>query len=150
MLKSLSEKAFRAAYVETEIETLIPFQIRAMRASRGWSQKELAIKADTTQARVSLLENPSHEGAVNVKTLIKLAEAFDVALVVRFAPFGELAEWSSRLSSRQHLVPDYETEVAEAERALAEERDSAPTLIMKASVVEPSNVVQFRGRPLAA
>lgn len=110
LLAGLRDKSYRALFVETEIETLIPFQIRAMRKKQGWNQKELARHAGMTQARISVLENPSYEGAVNVKTLVKLASAFDVALVVRFVPFSELAEWTSRLSYANHEVANFEVE----------------------------------------
>lgn len=117
LLAGLRDRAYRALFVETQIETLIPFQIRAMRERRGWTQRELAEHANMAQARISVLENPSYEGAVNVKTLVKLAAAFDVALVVRFARFGELAAWTSELSRDNHDVADYARELAELEAA---------------------------------
>jgi len=120
LVRSLRDRAFRATFVETEIESIIPFQIRAMRKRLGWNQEQLAEKAGMTQARISVLESPSYEGAVNVKTLLKLAAAFDVGLIVRFAPFGEVAEWSSRLSRENHEVPTYEMELAALEKATTE------------------------------
>jgi transcriptional regulator with XRE-family HTH domain len=111
ILGSLRDRAYRALFVETQIETLIPFQIRAMRLRRGWTQKALAKEADMAQGRISLLESPNYEGAVNIKTLLKLAAAFDVGLVVRFAPFSEVAEWSGKLSRESHEVPTYDMEV---------------------------------------
>jgi transcriptional regulator with XRE-family HTH domain len=78
-----------------------------MRKARGWSQKELAAAARMTQARISLLENPNYEGAVNVKTLEKLASAFDVGLAVRFVPFSELVDWAIGVSRRGHDVVEH-------------------------------------------
>lgn len=115
LLRSLKDKAFRDTFVETEIETLVPFQIRAMRRQRGWNQNELATRAGMAQGRISILENPNYEGAVNVKTLIKLASAFDVGLIVRFAPFSEIAEWSSKMSEVDHNIPDFAAEMATEE-----------------------------------
>jgi len=111
LLSTLADKAYRALFVETQVETLIPFQIRAMRESRGWTQKQLASLAGMAQGRISLLESPKYESAVTVKTLVKLADAFDVALVVRFAPFSELAEWSTLIGHEHHDVPDFSTEM---------------------------------------
>ena len=93
ILNSLRDKAYRAMFVETQIEALIPFQIRAMRQKKGWTQKQLAERAGMAQGRISVLESIDYEGVVNVKTLVKLADAFDVGLIVRFAPFSEVAEW---------------------------------------------------------
>jgi transcriptional regulator with XRE-family HTH domain len=115
LLNGLKERAYRALFVETQIETVIPFQIRALRASKGWTQKELAEKAGMAQGRISLLESVNYEGAVNVKTLVKLANAFDVGLIVRFVPFSEIAEWSIKISSAHHNVPDFATELAALE-----------------------------------
>lgn len=129
LLSGLRDKAYRAVFVETQIEALIPFQIRAMRSRRGWTQKQLAKQAGMTQARISVLENPNYEGAVNVKTLVKLAEAFDVALVVRFAPFSELAEWSSKLSRENHDIRNFTAEIE-----AVEERDEAPEEVFTAHV----------------
>lgn len=112
LLNGLRDRAYRALFVETQIETIIPFQIRALRAKKGWTQKQLAKEAGMAQARISILENVSYEGAVNVKTLVKLAAAFDVGLIVRFAPFSEVADWSTRISSTDHHVPDFATEMA--------------------------------------
>ena len=64
-------------------------QIRAMRERLDMSQKELADKVGMGQARISLLENPNYQG-LSLNTLKRIANAFDVALVVRFEPFSEL------------------------------------------------------------
>lgn len=111
-LESLKDRARRAFFAESQIEVLIPFQIKAMRKRRGWTQKELADHAGMAQARISVLENVNNEGAVNVRTLLKIAEAFDVGLIVRFAPFSELAEWSTRMQRSNHEVPTFDDELA--------------------------------------
>ncbi len=107
IVQSLDDKTYRDAFVAAEIETGIPFQIRAMRKARGWNQKQLAAAADMTQARISVLENADYEGAVNVKTLEKLASAFDVGLMVRFAAFSEIVDWTVGLAARSHTIPEY-------------------------------------------
>ena len=69
-----------------------------MREARGWSQAELGRRVGMRQETICLLENPSY-GRFTLRTLKRLASAFDVALIVRFAPFGELAAWTTNLSS---------------------------------------------------
>ena len=138
IVSSLSDKIYRSLFVETQIETLIPFQIRAMRTRLGWTQKQLAKEAGMAQGRISLLESPNYEGAVNVKTLLKIAAAFDVGLVVRFAPFSEVAQWSSKLSHETHAVPTYEGELSELIEAT--ESETYPIKQRSASVtVRQSN-----------
>lgn len=135
IVSRLRDKAYRALFVETQIETIIPFQIRAMRTRRGWTQKDLAKESGMAQGRISLLESTSYEGAVNIKTLLKLANAFDVALIVRFAPFSEVAEWSSKLSKESHEVPTYDMELERLLKASEAERDDFPIRKSSAPVV---------------
>jgi hypothetical protein len=44
-----------------------------------------------------------------------LAEAFDVALIVRFGSFGELLDWSDQFSPDDFQVPSFEQELPEME-----------------------------------
>ncbi len=126
IVSSLRDRAYRTLFVETQIETLVPFQIRAMRSRLGWTQKQLAKEAGMKQGRISLLESTSYEGAVNIKTLLKIAAAFDVGLVVRFAPFSEVAEWSTKLSKASHEVPTFEMELAALQAAVESEANDFP------------------------
>lgn len=52
----------------------------------------MADKIGTNQNAVYRAENPNY-GKQTITTLKKIAAAFDVALVVRFAPFSELLDW---------------------------------------------------------
>jgi transcriptional regulator with XRE-family HTH domain len=53
-------------------------QLKSLREERGFSQEELAEKADLDQTQVSLLEQG--EGNVNLETLITLAQVLKVPL----------------------------------------------------------------------
>ena len=79
----LTKPSARHAFIEAEAVTAIAHQIRIVRQQRGWTQRELAKRLNTTQAAVSRLEDPNY-GRLNVKTLVELAKVFDVALQVRF------------------------------------------------------------------
>ena len=61
------------------------------------------------QSWVSNCENPKYDG-FSLRTLKKFASAFDVGLVVRFAPFSELAEWELNMSPESLEVPSFEQE----------------------------------------
>ena len=73
------------------------------------SQQELAEEVGMGQARISLLENPNYQG-LSLATLKRIANAFDVALVVRFEPFSKLFK-----------IIDSETEASLAPRGFSEE-----------------------------
>ena len=99
LIEQLKDERYRDAFVSEHIDTGIPFQIRAIRKQRKWTQKELADNAGMLQERISVAENPNY-AKFNLKTLKKIASAFGVALVVRFVPISELVEWELNLSSK--------------------------------------------------
>lgn len=79
------------AYMETFINAAIATQIKVLREQRGLTQGELAELTSMKQERISVLENVDY-GTWNVKTLRRLAEAFDVVLKVSFETFGQAIE----------------------------------------------------------
>lgn len=101
--RSLDDKAYSEAFVEAEIATTIPFQIRALRQERKWTQKELADKTEQHQKTISDFENPDM-GPGSIASLRRIAAAFDVGLIVRFAPFSELVDWSVNMTRTSHFV----------------------------------------------
>lgn len=102
--KLRKSKEYRSAFVDAEISVGIPFQIRALREKRGWSQQDLAEAATLMQPRICAMEQAGY-GSFTLSTLKKLAAAFDVGLVVRFASFGEMAEWADKFSPDTFEVP---------------------------------------------
>lgn len=103
-------KAERGAFVSSQINVGIPFQIRALRKQRGWDQKTLADKSGMAQPRISAIEKVGG-ASLNLETLKRLAAAFDIGLVVRFAPFGELVSWSGSFSPDEFEVSSFEDDV---------------------------------------
>ena len=73
----------RATRLEGLTRIGLPMQIREMRKKRGWNQAELARRAGTSQDHISKLENPQ-QNSVKVRTLVRLAMAFDCGLTIRF------------------------------------------------------------------
>jgi transcriptional regulator with XRE-family HTH domain len=92
-----SEREYRQAYMQAAIEQGVSWQIRVNREERGWTQEELAQRMGTKQSAVSRLEDPEDPG-VTLRTLIKAANAFDCALLVKFVPYSTLAQESEDLS----------------------------------------------------
>lgn len=85
-------KKHRELFVTSQVKNDIPFQIRALRDTEGWTQAELGRRLEMPQSVISRMENPD-SGFLSIKTLLRVASVFDVALVVRFVPFGELIHW---------------------------------------------------------
>lgn len=106
LFSKLLNKQYRDAFVAEHISTGIPFQIASLRQDREWTQGQLGARAKMAPERISILENPQY-GKFTISTLLKLASAFDVGLVVRFVSFGDIAEWEEHLSTTALHVPSF-------------------------------------------
>lgn len=107
----IRNKEYRHGLIAAQIDIDVPLQLRALRKQRGWSQPKLAERTGMKQSRFPLMEKPG--GAhFTLQTLRRLAEAFDVALIVRFAPFSELLDWSEHFNPDGFSVPGFDDEFA--------------------------------------
>ena len=109
--RSLSDKAYRDAFVSEHINSGVAVQIHENRKSRSLTQGELGELAQMSQVRISKLESGNH-GTPNLKTLTRLASALDCALVVRFVPFSKLATWSVNIDQNPLVVAPFEMDSA--------------------------------------
>jgi transcriptional regulator with XRE-family HTH domain len=99
-------KDARSNLVASNLDKGIAFQIRATRDKRQITQTELAEAAGMTQNNVSRLESPEY-GKHTLSSLKRIADALDVALVVRFVPFSQYIDWLSATPYLDHgLVPE--------------------------------------------
>lgn len=104
---NLENKEYRDNYVSSHIGVGLCFQIRGMRNKAGWTQKNLAGKISTQQEAISRFENPNY-GQFTLESLKRLASAFDVALIVKFAPFSELLNKTTRLTPLDVEIPSFD------------------------------------------
>lgn len=132
LISKFRKKAYRHGIVAAQTTDSVAAQIFSMRNCRGWSQSELAERTGMKQSRISVLENPSYDGA-SIKTLRRIAAAFDVAVIVRFVSFGELLGWVENVSEEQLNPPDFDHDPefapVEVARYLDEARRIAPSAI---------------------
>jgi transcriptional regulator with XRE-family HTH domain len=94
---------------------MLPFQLRALREQRGWTQQQLGVRCGKKQEWISKLENPQY-AKFTLRTLKTLAQAFDVALQVKFISYDSLIGW---LNTRHHgdlRVPSYSEDAALTKR----------------------------------
>jgi len=94
LIRKLGDREFRHGYLEDQVRTNIAFQIHALRNQRGWTQQQLAERTGKPPSGISRLEDPDY-GKVSLTTLLQIAEAFDVALLVQFA---EWDDWLQRMA----------------------------------------------------
>lgn len=88
LVEQFADKEYAHAYLAEHGNMLLAAQIRALREMRGLTQSQLADLAGMKQERISALENVEYD-AWTVKTLRKLAEAFDTGLQVSFVPVSQ-------------------------------------------------------------
>ena len=106
----IRNREYRHGLVAAQIEIDLPLQLRALRKQRGWTQPEMAERTGMKQSRFPVMEKPG--GArFNLDTIRRLAEALDVAVIVRFAPFSELVDWSNNFNPDTFTVPSFEEEL---------------------------------------
>lgn len=112
-------KKARAQLVASNLSEGIAFQIRATRDKQNLSQMDLAREVGMTPNNLSRLESPDY-GKQTIRSLKRIAEALDVALVVRFVPFSQYIDWLSGtpridegISPSVLAVPSFETEEKE-------------------------------------
>lgn len=87
LISLFADDEYRHEFFDGNVGTSIAAQIRANRLDRGWSQQELAEVADMKQSRISAMEDVNYQ-RWTIKTLKRLAKAFDLVLSVRFESFG--------------------------------------------------------------
>ena len=149
-------KRARAEFVSSHVDKGIAYQIRALRDRQGLRQEDLMKMVEMNQNAISRLENPRY-GKPTIRTLKRLAEAFDVALVVRFVPFSQLINWVSGtpfvengLSTTTLAVPNFEEEEKEgALKEVVQEIDTAWTIEYATPVfTRRSGYIQTEGKVL--
>lgn len=90
LVSKLQDKEYRDAYVRATLTHGIAHQIRVNREQRKLSQQSLAEKCGgkTTQVVISRLEDPSY-GKFTLNSILKVASALDVAVLVRLVPYSK-------------------------------------------------------------
>jgi transcriptional regulator with XRE-family HTH domain len=96
-IRTKDDKEYRHAYADEALNATIATQIKVLREQRDLTQEALAREAQMKQSMISRYENVNYS-SWSIKTLKKLAEAFDVFLEVRFRSFRNLVESAETLS----------------------------------------------------
>lgn len=97
LLAKLNRRGYRRAYVAEHIRTWIARQIKSLRESRNLSQANLGRACGKPQSAIARLENPDY-GQMSLQTLLEIADAFDVALIVKFVNHETFLREYSNLS----------------------------------------------------
>ena len=105
--QKLRSKEYRDNYAEAQLSIEVPFQIRALRKARGWTQAQLSKRCGIPQTRISHIEQPGRD-PLSLRTLYRLASAFDVGLLVQFVSFSELVRREAAFHPETFRVSSFE------------------------------------------
>ncbi|MCK1562453.1 helix-turn-helix transcriptional regulator [Bradyrhizobium sp. 173] len=97
-LSKFAEKKYRDNYLQSRVRGFIAYQIQALREKLGLTQAQFAELTAKKQSTVSRLESTEY-GKVSVQTLLDVACACDVALIVRFASYDELLDQTGNMEA---------------------------------------------------
>jgi transcriptional regulator with XRE-family HTH domain len=111
-LQKLKVKQYRDAHVRERIRIGIPYQIRALREQdgRNWTQAELGKRVGKPQNVISRLEDPNY-GKLSIQTLLEVAAAFDVALLIKFVSYSRLIGEFEDVSQKALEVQSFEEDM---------------------------------------
>ncbi len=108
--KLSKSKSHRDAFVASQINVGLPFQIRALRKQRGLTQQELAAMTGMLKPWISAIEKAG-AGQLNLDNLKRVAAALDVGLLVKFVSFSELIKSNNDFSPDEFSVPSFDAEI---------------------------------------
>jgi transcriptional regulator with XRE-family HTH domain len=100
------DEEYRHAYADECLSAMIAAQIKVLREQRGMTQEQLAGATGMKQPRIPLLEDASYENWT-IRTLKRIARAFDVALSVKFESFSQLIKDFESLSRESLQRPTF-------------------------------------------
>lgn len=103
-LAKFAKRKYRDNYLQTQVRSRIAYQIQALRSKFGLTQAEFAERTGKKQSTISRLESTEY-GKVSVQTLLDIASALDVALVVKFASYPDFLKEMGSVVERD-LQPD--------------------------------------------
>jgi transcriptional regulator with XRE-family HTH domain len=117
----LKDREFRAAFNLENVYTTICFQLRALREQREMSQGEFGkqVKPRMAQERISILEDVNADSKPTLNTLLRLADAADVGLDVRFVPFSTVLSRSVHTDMYKLEVDGFDDELPALEKQVA-------------------------------
>jgi len=105
----LSNYEVRHLYLDSSIRHLLAMQLRSMREAMEWLQSDVGKRAEMKQSAIARLEDPRYS-SMTLSTLKRLAKVFDVALIVRFAPFSEFISWVTSVNEPSLSPPSFSEE----------------------------------------
>lgn len=146
-LRKFLRKDYRDGYMQTQVQSGIAYQMQALRKKLGVTQLQMAEKLAKTQSVVSRLEDTDY-GRVSVQTLLDVASALDVALLVQFVDYPDFLTRTEDMSEGALQVETVHESIFRLENlqptlhpSLTAQTESPPTPTLYTVAIEgPSNM----------
>ena len=148
-LRKFLSKDYRDGYLETHVRSGIAYQIRALREKVNLTQSQFAGVTGKKQSSISRLEDTEY-GRLSVQTLLDIATALNVGLLVRFVDYPQFLKITGDMSP-QALAPDdifeSQAKVAGAEQAMLLSRlfSAQPTFVNQDASEQGEEDRPFKG-----
>jgi transcriptional regulator with XRE-family HTH domain len=120
---NLRDREYAEEYAASFLNAHVATQIKVIREQRGMTQAGLGSRIGTTQAGISRCEDVNYS-SWSLRTLMKLARAFDVRLRVSFEPYGTLPDEVIRFDRARLETVDREHDPGLAANHFKSEVDS--------------------------
>jgi transcriptional regulator with XRE-family HTH domain len=122
----------------------IAYQIQGLRQKSGLNQTDFAEKVGKKQSVISRLENTEY-GKVTVQTLLDVACANDVALVVQFVSYPDFLARTSDMSEAALQPPTIYESIEMSKQQIPLETDTIRTLVVSnvPSATEFSGICRY-------
>lgn len=139
-LKLIKDKELRNKFLADQIKIGLRYQLRSLRDSQDLTQKDLAELIGTKQSVISRLERNAER--VSIPTLLDIAEALDVGVVVRFESIDTVLDWYSN-STQKKMTPRKSEEVLkELEEQSKTEQEINEDKILGEEIIEESTLIK--------
>ncbi len=111
LLEEFRDREARTEYADEFLDAAIALQIATLRQERELTQQDLGDLAGMKQSRISTMEKVDYS-SWSVRTLRRLAKAFDLPLVIRFESWGNFLDSATKLGRHDLERPSFKKDPA--------------------------------------
>ena len=133
LARDLRDEEFRNGYMARQVKAFLATQIRSLRGEQ--TQSEFGEEIGKPQSVVSRLENQAARGMVNIQTLIDIAQAKQIAVIIRFVDFETFLKFTNDYSERALVPHSYSQEAIDILAHEEEDRLVSPLPLVMANLM---------------
>jgi hypothetical protein len=124
LARDLRDEEFRNGYMARQVKAFLATQIRSLRGEQ--TQSEFGEEIGKPQSVVSRLESQVARGMVNIQTLIDIAQAKQIAVIIRFVNFETFLKFTNDYTERALVPHSYSQEAIDILAREEEDRLVSP------------------------